>query len=148
MSASWLGMSKPYRIVVPLVLVAACLLPGAATGAAATEAAATEAAATEAAAPLSCQSADLRYPFEPGGPKTFGVFNLRIAGGRCALAHRVAKAWMTKFEAAFRAGRTVLPRSVNGFSFATLPAHVAQTFRERGRTRATTIWFDYRIPNG
>ena len=138
MSASWLGMSKPYRIVVPLVLVAAYLLPAAAAGA----------AATGAAAPLSCQSRDLRYPFEPGGPKTFGVFNLRIAGGRCPLAHRVAKAWMTKFEAAFRAGRTVLPRSVNGFSFATLPAHVAQTFRERGRTRATTIWFDYRIPNG
>jgi hypothetical protein len=42
----------------------------------------------------------------------------------------------------------MLPRSVAGFAFMTLPAHVAQTFRERGRLRATTIWFDYRIPNG
>ena len=126
-------MSKPYKIVIPLVLVAACLLP---------------AAASAAVAPLSCPSADLRFPFEPGGPKAFGVFNLRIAGGRCVLAHRVAKAWMTRFEAEFRAGRTALPRSVDGFSFTTLPAHVAQTFRERGRSRAATIWFDYRIPNG
>ena len=133
MSASSLGMSKPCKIVVALVLVAACLMPAAATGA---------------GAPRGCQSADLRYPFEPGGPKAFGVFNLRIAGGRCPVAHRVAKTWMARFEAAFRAGRVVLPRSVDGFSFTTLPAHVAQTYRERGRSRATTIWFDYRIPNG
>ena len=46
-----------------------------------------------------CKSADLRYPFEPGGPKTFGVFKLRITGGRCATAHRVAKIWMEKLEA-------------------------------------------------
>lgn len=126
-------MSKPGKIVIPLVLVVACLVPAAATGA---------------LAPISCRSADLRYPFEPGGPKAFGVFNLQIAGGRCAAAHRVAKAWMTRFEAALRAGHTVLPRSVDGFSFTTLPAHVAQTYRERGRMRAATIWFDYRIPNG
>jgi hypothetical protein len=37
---------------------------------------------------------------------------------------------------------------VAGFKFTTLPAHEAQTFRERGRMRNTTIWFDYRIPNG
>lgn len=126
-------MSRPCKIVIPLVLVATCVLPTAAYGG---------------AAPVGCQSADLRYPFEPGGPKAFGVLNLRVAGGRCALAHRVAKAWMTRFEAGFRSGRTVVPRSVDGFSFTTLPAHTAQTFRERGRTRATTIWFDYRIPNG
>jgi hypothetical protein len=55
---------------------------------------------------------------------------------------------MRRFEAAFRAGHTVLPRSVAGFTFTTLPAHAAQTFRERGTQMATTIWFDYRIPNG
>ena len=55
---------------------------------------------------------------------------------------------MNRFEAAFRAGRTVLPRSVDGFIFQTLPARLVQTFRERGRMGATTIVFDYRIPNG
>jgi hypothetical protein len=95
-----------------------------------------------------CNSADLRYPFQPGGPKTFGVFQLRIAGGPCATAHRVAAAWMKRFETAFRAGRTVVPRSVDGFRFITLPAHEVQAFPERGRSGATTIWFDYRIPNG
>jgi hypothetical protein len=96
----------------------------------------------------SCRSADLRYPFEPGGPNAFGVFGLRIANGQCATAHRVAEAWMHMFEAAFRAGHTVLPGAVAGFRFTTLPAHEAQEYRERGRSGATTIWFDYRIPNG
>ncbi len=107
------------------------------------------AAATAASArSRGCDSADLRYPFQPGGPKAFGVFELRIAGGRCATAHEVAAAWMKRFEAAFRAGRTVVPRSVAGFRFTTLPAHEVQAFRERGRSATTTIWFDYRIPNG
>jgi hypothetical protein len=118
-----------------LVLVA-CALPAATT------------AATAASEPArGCNPADLRYPFQPGGPKAFGVFDLRIAGGRCATAHRVAAAWMKRFEVAFRAGRTVVPRSVAGFRFTTLPAHEAQAFRERGRSATTTIWFDYRIPN-
>ena len=109
----------------------------------------TLAAAKAAATPLrSCSSADLRFPFQPGGPRTFGVFELRIAGGPCATAHRVAAAWMKRFEAAFRAGRTVVPRSAAGFRFTTLPAHEAQEFRERGQSGKTTIWFDYRIPNG
>jgi hypothetical protein len=32
-----------------------------------------------AAAPTPCKAADLRYPFQPGGPKTFGVLRLTIA---------------------------------------------------------------------
>jgi hypothetical protein len=95
-----------------------------------------------------CKSADLRYPFQPGGPKTFGVFKLRITGGKCATAHRVAKRWMEQFEGNLRLGRLKLPRSVAGFSFKTLPANAAQTYRERGRKRKATIRFDYRVPNG
>jgi hypothetical protein len=97
---------------------------------------------------LSCKSADLRYPYSSGGPKTFGVFKLRITGGNCTTAHRVAKAWMDRFEANLRAGRVRLPRSVAGFTFSTLPANAAQTYRERGRKRTTTIRFNYRVPNG
>ena len=97
---------------------------------------------------LRCKSADLRYPFSPGGPKTFGVFRLRITGGRCATAHRVAKEWMERFEANISAGRVKLPRSVAGFTFTTLSPTEAQTYRERGRRQATTIRFDYRVPNG
>jgi hypothetical protein len=117
------------------VLIVCAIVPATATGAAAPPA-------------RNCHSADLRYPFEPGGPKTFGVFQLRITGGPCATAHRVAAAWMKRFEAAFRAGRTVVPRSVAGFRFTTLPAHEVQAFSERGQSATATIWFDYRIPNG
>ena len=95
-----------------------------------------------------CKSADLRYPFMAGGPKTFGVFKLRIDGGSCATAHSVAKSWMRRFEADLRAGRVRLPKSVQGFRFKTLPAHAAQTYSERGRRGSTTIRFDYRVPNG
>lgn len=95
-----------------------------------------------------CNSRALRYPFRAGGPKTFGVFKLRIAGGECASAHRVAKDWMSRFEASFRAGRLRLPRSVDDFSFTNVPVHAAQTFSERGRMRQVTIWFDYVVPNG
>ena len=105
--------------------------------------------ATAAAPSRTCRSADLRYPFEPGGPRTFGVFTLRIAGGACATAHRVAKAWMRAFEKRLRGpGRLRLPRSVAGFEFITLPSKAAQTYRERGRRRSTTIRFDYVVPNG
>src|SRR4051812_40154645 len=90
-----------------------------------------------------CSSADLRYPFMTGGPKTFGVFKLTITGGTCPTGHRVAKAWMTKFEGNLRAGRVKLPRSVEGFRFTTLPATAAQTYRERGRKRSASIRFDY-----
>lgn len=95
-----------------------------------------------------CQSRDLRYPFSAGGPKTFGVFRLRVAGGRCATAHEVAKNWMIRFQANLRAGDIRPPRSVDGFSFANLAVRAAQTYRERGHRRTTTIWFDYMVPNG
>lgn len=121
------------KLFIAALLVAACLLPATATGA---------------ASQRNCGSADLRYPFMPDGPNTFGVFGLRIAHGPCTTAHRVAKAWMSRFEAAIRAGRLIMPRSVDGFRFTTLPAREAQEFRERGLMGPTTIWFDYRIPNG
>ena len=97
-----------------------------------------------------CKSADLRYPFEPGGPKTFGVFKLQITGGRCATAHRVAKAWMTRFESDLRDGNgpVKLPRSVLGFRFRQLPPNAPQTYRLRGRKGTTSIRFDYVVPNG
>lgn len=97
---------------------------------------------------LRCKSADLRYPFEPGGPKTFGVFKLRITDGTCRKAHRVAKAWMAKFELNVLLGDVKLPRRAAGFTFTTLPPDAAQTYRERGRKGTTTIRFDYRVPNG
>jgi hypothetical protein len=105
-------------------------------------------AAAGASPPLHCSSADLRYPYQPGGPNDFGVFKLRIAGGRCTTAHRVAKAWMKEFEANLRAGRVKLPRQVAGFTFTSLPPNAAQTYNERGRKGAKTIRFDYRVPNG
>ena len=88
------------------------------------------------------------HPFERGGPKSFGVFKLPITGGGCTTAHRVAKAWMKEFEANIRAGRVKLPRAVAGFTFTILPPNAAQTYRDRGRKRTTTIRFDYRVPNG
>ena len=108
-------------------------------------------AAPAAAAPATrtCKSADLRYPFEPGGRRTFGVFNLRITGGTCTTAQRVARGWMRAFEKRLRGpGRLRLPRSVAGFRFTTLAPKAAQTYRERGRRRSTTIRFDYVVPNG
>jgi hypothetical protein len=115
------------------ILVAVALLPAASAGAATTQ---------------RCKSADLRYPFEPGGPKTFGVFKLRVTGGTCTTAHRAAKSWMNDFEGDILRGHLRLPRSVDGFSFKSLPPDAAQTYRERGRRRATTIDFEYRVPNG
>ena len=121
------------RHLLAAALVAALLVP---------------AAAADARPTRTCKSADLRYPFQPGGPKTFGVFKLQITGGRCATAHRVAKTWMERFEANLRAGREKLPRLVRGFRFTTLPAKEAQTYRLRGRKGTTSIRFDYVVPNG
>jgi hypothetical protein len=106
------------------------------------------AADADAGRTLRCKSADLRYPFEPGGPKTFGVFKLRITNGTCRKAHRVARTWMAEFELNVLLGAVKLPRKVAGFTFTTLPPDAAQTYRERGRRGATTIRFDYRVPNG
>jgi hypothetical protein len=126
--------SLQIRLVVCLVAVAAALWSPAAAGASATH---------------RCRSADLRYPFEAGGPKTFGVFRLRITHGRCATAHRVAKLWMEKLEASIHgSGPLKVPRSAGGFSFKSLPPTQAQTYNERGRRHRTTIRFDYVVPNG
>jgi hypothetical protein len=104
--------------------------------------------AADASSPVRCKSADLRYPFQPGGPKTFGVFRLQITNGTCSKAHRVARSWMAEFELELILGRVKLPRRVAGFSFTSLPPNAAQTYRERGRKGATTIRFDYVVPNG
>ena len=100
------------------------------------------------ASPTRCKSADLRYPFQPGGPKTFGVFRLQVTHGTCTKAHRVARAWMAEFELELILGRVRLPRKVAGFSFTSLPPNAAQTYRQRGRKRRTTVRFDYVVPNG
>ncbi len=95
-----------------------------------------------------CKAGDLHYPFQPGGPKTFGVFKLTVTGESCAKAHRVARSWMAEFELNLLLGKVKLPRKVAGFSFKSIPPDAAQTYRERGRRGATTIRFDYRVPNG
>jgi hypothetical protein len=105
-------------------------------------------AAADARQSVRCKSADLRYPFEEGGPKTFGVFKLRIAGGRCTTARRVARAWMREFEANIEDGRVELPEEVRGFTFTELPPNAAQTYRLRGRRGSKTIRFEYVVPNG
>jgi hypothetical protein len=105
-------------------------------------------AAVADAKPAGCKSADLRYPFEPGGPRTFGVFHLRISGGSCTTAHRVAKAWMNEFEANLQHGSEKLPRRVQAFTFTSLPPTAAQTYRLRGVKANTRINFDYVVPNG
>lgn len=92
-----------------------------------------------------CPSADLRYPFMAGGPKTFGVFRLTVSGGSCATAHAAAKAFQKKLEASTS---PTPPRAAGGFTFTTLPATAAQTFRERGRRGGVTVRFDYVVPNG
>lgn len=106
------------------------------------------ATSAEAQASTACRSADLRYPFMKGGPKTFGVFKLRITGGGCATAHRVAQGWMRRFEADLRGGKVRLRRTVSAFRFRPLPPNAAQTYRLLGRRGSTTIRFDYVVPNG
>jgi hypothetical protein len=95
-----------------------------------------------------CKSLDMRYAFVPGGAKNFGVFQLLVTGGSCATARRVARAWMTKFEASIQSGSGTPPRSAAGFTFTTLRSSAAQTYRERGRRGTTSMRFDYRVPNG
>jgi hypothetical protein len=48
----------------------------------------------------------------PVAAASSGVFRLRIVGGRCATAHKVATDWMARFEANIRAGHIRLPKSV------------------------------------
>jgi hypothetical protein len=127
-------MPRVSQTFAAVLLTACCLLP---------------ATASAATAARRCNSSDLRYPFMPGGPRAFGVFKLRVAHGRCATAHRIAQDWMSRFEASLRRpGPLRVPRRVDGFAFTTLSIPEVQAFPERGRSGATTIWFDYRIPNG
>jgi hypothetical protein len=123
-------MRRPVLVLVALVL-AAVALPAAPASAART-----------------CPSADLRYPFEPGGPRTFGVFRLRVDGGGCAGARRVAREWMRRFEADLSRGRVVIPKSVLGYRFVVLRPDAAQTYAMRGRRGSVTVRFDYVVPNG
>lgn len=101
-----------------------------------------------AAAQKVCSSADLRYPFQPGGPRTFGVFALTVEGGSCGTAHAAAKAWAKAYEANVAAGHVRAPKNAGGFRFTTLPAKAAQELRERGRRGGVTVRFAYRVPNG
>lgn len=97
----------------------------------------------------SCASADLRYPFEPGGAKTFGVFKLKVSGASCTTGHHAAHAWMAKFEASLRGeGELEVPKSAGGFRWKQLPPNAAQTYRLRGTKGKTTVTFDYVVPNG
>lgn len=124
-------------LFLPLALLLAAvvaLLPAAAAGARTTH---------------RCNSADLRFPFMKGGPKVFGVLKLRITGGRCATAHRVAKIWKRRFEADTRnTGPLRFPRHVRGFTFPTPTVPAAQTFSVRGTRGKTVIRFNYMVPSG
>jgi hypothetical protein len=106
------------------------------------------ASAGAAAATHVCKSSDLRYSFSQGGPKAFGVFDLRISGGTCATAHRVAKTWMRKFERNVHNGSEKRPHTARGFTFTSHAANEAQAFRVKGTHDLTTIRFKYRVPNG
>jgi hypothetical protein len=97
---------------------------------------------------VTCKSSDLRYAFMPGQPKFFGVHKLRVSGGRCPAARRVAKAWMKRFEANLKRGSDRLPRHVRGFTFKQVPVRAAQTFGLRGTRGQTVVRFNYVVPNG
>jgi|tagenome__1003787_1003787.scaffolds.fasta_scaffold19093193_1 hypothetical protein len=115
----------------------------------ATAAALLPAAAANARTVRTCKSSDLRYAFMPGQPKFFGVHKLRITGGRCATAHRVAKRWMKRFEAGIKQpGPLRLPKHVRGFTFKQVPVKASQTFGLRGTRGRTVIRFNYVVPNG
>src|SRR3954451_5259652 len=105
----------------------------------ATVAALVPAAAATAATTRTCKSSDVRYALMPGKPKFFGVHKLRITGGRCATAHRAAKAWKNRFEANLKRGSEKLPRHVRGFTFKQVPVKAAQTFGLRGTQDRTVI---------
>jgi hypothetical protein len=110
-----------------------------------TAAALVAAAPAPAATSHHCASRDLRFPFQPGMAKTFGVHRLRISGGSCATAHRIAK----RFDHRFRTSQSENPpRHVHGWTFESLPFKAAQTFRLRGTEGARVVRFNYLVPNG
>jgi hypothetical protein len=105
-------------------------------------------AAPTAGAARACASKDLRYPFEPGGPKTFGVFALTARGTTCPTAHRLARTWQARFEHDLMRGRLRFPKRIEGYRFRRLPVHAAQTYTLRGTKGARRVQFDYAVPNG
>jgi hypothetical protein len=106
------------------------------------------AAAPAEAKAVSCKSSDLQFPFMPGGPKFFGVHKLKVTGGTCATAHRVAKDWKRRFQANLNKGSEKLPKHVDGFTFSQVEVHAAQTFGMKGVRNRTTVRFNYVVPNG
>ena len=90
----------------------------------------------------------MRYAFQPGQPKYFGVFKLRIDGGGCKTARSVAKEWMQRFEADLQRGKVRLPKNVQGFAFKSLAPDKAQSYNEKGVKGSKTIRFEYTVPNG
>jgi hypothetical protein len=106
------------------------------------------AAAPAEAKTKACKSSDLQFPFMPGGPKFFGVHKLKVSGGTCTTAHRVAKDFKKRFEAKLRTGSETPPKHIDGFTFSQVDVHAAQTFGMKGVRGATTIRFNYVIPNG
>ena len=101
------------------------------------------------AKPRSCASSDLRYPYEPGGKKTFGVFKLKATGASCLDAHHAAHAWLAEFEASLRGeGPLRMPRTAGGFKWKELQPNAAQTYRLRGTKGSKVVTFDYVVPNG
>jgi hypothetical protein len=106
------------------------------------------AAAPAQAATHRCNASDLQFPFMPGGPKFFGVHHLKVTGGTCATAHRVAKDFKKRFEARLRKGGETPPKHVDGFTFTQVPVHEAQTFGLKGVRGGVTIRFTYVVPNG
>ena len=97
----------------------------------------------------SCASGDLRYPFKPGGKKTFGVFKLKATNTTCRTAHHAAHAWMAEFEASLRGeGPLELPRTAGGFKWKELQPNAAQTYRLHGTKGSKRVTFDYVVPNG
>ena len=106
------------------------------------------AAPAEARTAKACKSSDLQFPFMPGGPKFFGVHKLKVTGGTCATAHRVAKDFKKRFTVTLNKGGQTPPKHVDGFRFTQVPVRAAQTFGMKGVRGATTIRFNYVIPNG
>jgi hypothetical protein len=101
------------------------------------------AAAPAQAATATCSSKDLRYPFTEGGPKTFGIFKLRVTNGSCTTARKAARAYKIAFEKQYE-----VPKQAGGFTFTELPPNAPQTYRLRGVKGSTRINFNYVVPNG
>ena len=92
-----------------------------------------------------CRAADLRYGIQDGMPRDFGVWRLRVTGGSCTTAHRVARAFQLKL---IQSPTGKVPRTVAGFQIDQLPPHAAQTYTLRATRGRTIVEFDEVVPNG